>query len=63
MTTVKYKRINNKLIDDILDDDDEIIYYRNNQTKQIKHKNKLILFLITLICGKYYTKIYNDKYK
>jgi hypothetical protein len=56
MVKIQYKRINHLNYDSLEDDDDELIYYNTYPN------NKLIIFLIRIICGKYYTKIFDNKY-
>ena len=59
MVRIRYTHINNN-INELNDDDDEIIYYNDKNIKK-NIWNRILLTLINLFCGKYYTKFYNNK--
>ena len=62
MSKIIYKRSNyNHIINDCIeDDDDEIIYYKYEPIIKINKWKKILLFLISIICGKYYTTKYKN---
>ena len=62
MDKILYKRYKyNHIINDCIeDDDDEIIYYKYDPVKKLSKWKKIIIFLITVICGEYYATKYKN---